>query len=387
MNKDKDKDRDNDSQGNAANTQPYKSQFIETSVTNSDPFAWVAHVPECQLRDLVKFMFATLPHNHKQNTSEIPISQSVSPGHVNPQPVNSESMNPGSGLTTPPAVFTPAVLNPVVDRSVPKKENKTPMKSSQHGQTNLAIPGAPKKPTQTTLSLNKTELGSNCDDVSITIDEPTTTLDVRKKLFSWGNNVKESKSAKIEQKVEQPLAVKLPEPSNVETSKCVWKTVAKEKKETKSQQVKSSEITGTCIFWLKGHCSNGLSCDFLHELRDCEFWLKGHCNNGTSCNFAHDADKKGTKENGFMPLDCEFWLKGYCSNGKTSTFAHDPEKKGLSQEDCEFWMLGQCNNGKKCTYKHDAKKNGSVKRQVKDAPCSKGINCKDRAKCKYLHPK
>ncbi len=153
----------------------------------------------------------------------------------------------------------------------------------------------------------------------------------------------------------------------------------------KSQHSKNSPMTGTCIFWLKGHCKNGLNCEFLHELRDCEFWLNGHCKNGKNCTFAHNEDKKATKNIGIVLRDCDFWLKGYCYTGKSCTFAHDPEKLGMTQKDCEFWIRGHCNNGKKCTFKHDAKKMTSVKSQFKDLPCSKkGVLAFDRAKCKYV---
>lgn len=130
----------------------------------------------------------------------------------------------------------------------------------------------------------------------------------------------------------------------------------------------------TCRAWLRGHCTRGERCVYLHARTDkavvCKHWLRGLCKKGEQCEFLHEfrTDK--------MP-ECFFYSKfGECNNPECLYLHLSNTQRG---KECAWYLRGYCKHGPLCRSEH-------VRRP---APCQYYIAgfCPDGPNCKFGHPK
>ena len=104
-----------------------------------------------------------------------------------------------------------------------------------------------------------------------------------------------------------------------------------------------------CKFYLRGTCTRGSSCPFLHQQSGnnqllsrpptsrsqsvCKFFLNGNCKRGSSCVFRHELNDDDTISvvtmGSGVPIQysnsqrvCKYFANGYCSRGNSCNFLH-----------------------------------------------------------------
>lgn len=95
----------------------------------------------------------------------------------------------------------------------------------------------------------------------------------------------------------------------------------KDFEENVQKELKVEKKDTLCQYYMRGLCTKGFSCDFLHtgnkkRVPICQFWLRGECNR-KDCEFRHvrAVDDKYNKE-------CPFYLKGFCHRGSSCKLRH-----------------------------------------------------------------
>ncbi|KAJ1674951.1 Cleavage and polyadenylation specificity factor subunit 4 [Spiromyces aspiralis] len=149
----------------------------------------------------------------------------------------------------------------------------------------------------------------------------------------------------------------------------------------------STEVTGVCNFYLRGHCWKGSACQYRHLTQQeyaaerqqklqqsrmldravvCKHWLRGLCKKGEQCEFLHEYNMKK------MP-ECWFYTKnGECSNGDECIYQHiDPESR---VRECAWYARGFCKHGPKCRNKHVRR---AICKYYLFGFCPKGPDCQN----------
>mmetsp|Transcript_26825 Transcript_26825/g.48341 ORF Transcript_26825/g.48341 Transcript_26825/m.48341 type:complete len:233 (+) Transcript_26825:1615-2313(+) len=122
-------------------------------------------------------------------------------------------------------------------------------------------------------------------------------------------------------------------------------------------------------YFLENGCSKGISCPLKHcspySVAICKFFLKGECSRGSHCYFLHEVvsdrlpECRNQRLEGFCTVeDCKFrhevreakeclyYRMGYCPSGKVCPFRH------VRRQLCpEFMELGKCSTAN-CAYFH-----------------------------------
>jgi len=110
--------------------------------------------------------------------------------------------------------------------------------------------------------------------------------------------------------------------------------------------------TELCRDWARfnGDCPRGSSCQYLHGnpgdiCRD--FSRRGRCYRGDSCPFSHQVPIES------KPEICMKFLKGECTRGLSCLYLHTNPRSERNQSDvCRKFLRGECTRGANCNYYH-----------------------------------
>ncbi|XP_053992124.1 uncharacterized protein LOC128883608 [Hylaeus volcanicus] len=81
----------------------------------------------------------------------------------------------------------------------------------------------------------------------------------------------------------------------------------------------------------------------------CLYWIRGLCWNGDSCEYLHEYDIMK------LPLCLNYKKNGYCENQQKGCclFSHEPIKSNNDTPICIHYFLGFCRSGPRCRKKHE----------------------------------
>jgi len=77
-----------------------------------------------------------------------------------------------------------------------------------------------------------------------------------------------------------------------------------------------------CYSFLKGYCSHGERCTFIHSRGECFDFTNGNCSRGSKCKFTH-GDSRTKKVQSTKPKCFDFKKKGKCERGPDCRFSHE----------------------------------------------------------------